>query len=71
MRHTITIPEFCRLTGITRQTGYSAARRDELPVPVIRIGKRMVIPARAVADLLGEDPMTLLDPAVVGAVPAA
>lgn len=50
---TMTIERFAAVTGAGRNTVYSAARRGELPVPVIKVGRRLVIPIHAVADLLG------------------
>jgi predicted DNA-binding transcriptional regulator AlpA len=40
---TVTIPEFARRFGIARSTAYALAQRDALPVPVIHLGRRMVI----------------------------
>lgn len=41
-RLTVTVPEAARLLGISRGAAYEAAHRGELPV--IRIGRRMVVP---------------------------
>ena len=49
---TMTIPEVARALGISRGLAYDLARRDKLPVPVIRLGKRMVLSRRAVETLL-------------------
>lgn len=50
---TMTIPEAARALGISRGLAYSLAKRDELPVNVIRLGeKRMVVSKRALQDLL-------------------
>jgi excisionase family DNA binding protein len=50
---TITIPEAAKALGISRGLAYSLARRNELPVKVIRIGdKRMVVSRRALDNLL-------------------
>ena len=54
-RHTMTIPEFCKKVGISRNAGYQAARRGDLPVPVIRIGKRLVLSVAAVEKLLSAE----------------
>lgn len=48
------ISELARHLGIGARQAYEAARRDELPVPVIRIGKRMVVSKAAVERLLSE-----------------
>jgi predicted DNA-binding transcriptional regulator AlpA len=53
-RLTLSIPEFAAMTGCSRHLAYSLARRDKLPVPVIKLGaKRLVVSRRAVERLLG------------------
>ena len=50
---TMTIPEVAIALGISRGLAYELAKRDELPVKVLRLGdKRMVVPRRALEDLL-------------------
>ena len=39
-RRTMDIPELARVLGIGTRQDYQAARRDELPVPTIRLGKQ-------------------------------
>ncbi len=39
---TMTIPEVAKALGISRGLAYDLAKRDVLPVPVIRIGSRKV-----------------------------
>jgi len=51
-RQTVDIERFARLLGINRSTAYDLARRDQLPVPVIRLGRRMVVSRRALDHLL-------------------
>ena len=48
-RDTLTIDEVAAKLGIDRGTAYRLAKSDRLPVPVIRLGKRMVI-GRAALD---------------------
>ena len=43
-------PDTCRLLGISRYAGYEAAKRGE--IPTIRIGKRILVPRRALDRLL-------------------
>ncbi len=50
-RQTFTVEEAARILGLGRNTAYVAARRGELPV--IRIGKRFVVPKAALEKLLG------------------
>lgn len=50
---TMNIPEVARVLGISRGLAYELAKRDELPVKVLRLGgRRMVVPKRALEDLL-------------------
>jgi len=49
---TITIAEFAKLSAISKNHAYSLAASDSLGVPVIRLGKRLVLSRRAVLRLL-------------------
>lgn len=50
---TMTIPEFAKAMGVSKATIYDLAKRDKLPVKVLRIGeKRMVLSRRSVEDFL-------------------
>ena len=49
---TLTIAQAARALGIGRNSAYEAARRGELPV--IRVGRRMVVPRVALERLLSE-----------------
>jgi predicted DNA-binding transcriptional regulator AlpA len=52
-RLTLSIPEVAKALGISRGLAYDLARRDALPVPVIKLGeKRMVVSRKAVLTLL-------------------
>lgn len=56
-RQTYSIEEVAQLLGLGRNTAYQAARDNSLPVPVIRVGKRMVVSRPALDRLLsGEAP---------------
>lgn len=48
----VSIPEFARVMGISRGLAYDLARRDALPVPVIRLGRRMVVSRAALLKML-------------------
>ncbi len=50
-RLTYTVAEAAQLLGISRAKGYECARTGELPV--VRLGRRMLVPLPAVAELLG------------------
>lgn len=57
-RDTLTIDEVAAKLGIDRGTAYRLAKRDDLPVPVIRLGKRMVIGRAALDRVLGGEIVT-------------
>jgi excisionase family DNA binding protein len=58
-RLTMTIGEVAEALGVDRSTAYALAQVDRLPVPVIRLGRRMVVgPAaleRALSRLEGDE----------------
>lgn len=47
---TMTVPEAAEILGISRNAGYEAAARGD--IPAIRIGKRLVVPIAAFNRLL-------------------
>lgn len=51
-RRTIGIEQAGAMLGISRQTSYKLAKLDQFPVPIIRLGRRMVVSADAVELLL-------------------
>ena len=51
-RRTVNLETVAKELGVSRPVVYEAARRGELPVPVIRIGRRMVVSRQALNDLL-------------------
>jgi len=56
---TLTIEEAAERLGIGRSLAYDLARRDALPVPVIRLGRRMVVGRTALErTLAGEIDLT-------------
>lgn len=40
---TVSVDRAAEILGISRSTAYELIRRDEFPVPVIRLGKRRVV----------------------------
>ncbi|MDP9363881.1 MAG: helix-turn-helix domain-containing protein [Chloroflexota bacterium] len=52
-RATVTVEEAGRILGVGRGTAYEAARRGELPV--LRLGRRLVVPVAALDRLLARD----------------
>lgn len=53
-RRTVSIPQFAREWGISLPLAYELARKDELPAPVFRLGRRMVISRDALEELLAK-----------------
>jgi excisionase family DNA binding protein len=51
-RQTLTIEEVGDALGINRATAYLLAQRNELPVPVIRLGRRVVVGRAALERVL-------------------
>jgi len=54
-RLTMTLPEFAKAIGCSRGLIYDLARQSKLPVPIIRLGRRMVLSRKAVELLLSGD----------------
>lgn len=52
----IDVPTACRALGLGRTLGYELALRGEFPCPVLRIGRRYVVPTAGVHALLGLTP---------------
>lgn len=56
-RKTYRIEEVAQLLGLDRSTAYVRAKEDKLPVPVIRIGRRLLVSRAALDRVLdGERP---------------
>ena len=51
-RRTLTIPEVAAALGMGRSTAFALAKRDALPVPVIRLGRRLVVSRELIERLL-------------------
>jgi len=47
----MSIPEFAKALGISRGLAYDLARRDALPIKVIKLGRRMVL-SRSMVEVL-------------------
>jgi excisionase family DNA binding protein len=52
-RLTLNIDDVAPLLGINRSTAYELIRRNQFPLPVIRLGRRLVVARQAVDELLG------------------
>ncbi|MDP9363438.1 MAG: helix-turn-helix domain-containing protein [Chloroflexota bacterium] len=55
-RATATIEEVAAALGIARSTAYDLAKRNALPVPVIRLGRRLVVSQAALERVLAGEP---------------
>ena len=51
-RLTMSLVEFARLAGLGRNLVYREASAGRLPVPVLRIGRRRLLPRKAALDFL-------------------
>lgn len=51
-RRTLTIPEAAAQIGISRAAAYELAKANQLPVPVIRAGKRLLVSRAALEEVL-------------------
>lgn len=61
-KETLTVEEAARILGIGRQVAYAQARKGWLgPVPVLRVGKRLLVPRRALERALAGDIATPKD----------
>ncbi len=49
---TFTLQELARRMGISLTVAYELARRDDLPVPIIRVGRRYLFRERAYEALM-------------------
>ena len=54
---TMGVPEFAEVMGIGLRLAYEQARADALPVPVIKIGRRLMVSRSAVTRLLAGEPV--------------
>ncbi|MBR7829712.1 helix-turn-helix domain-containing protein [Actinospica sp. MGRD01-02] len=53
---TVSVEEAAHMLGIGRTLAYRLAAAGELPVPVVRIGRKLRIPAAPLRALLGLEP---------------
>lgn len=51
-RETLNVETVGKMLGVSRPVAYELARRNQLPVPVIRLGRRMVVSRRAIEEVL-------------------
>lgn len=60
---TLSMPEVATYLGVSQSLVYDLAKRDELPVKVIRLGRRMVVSRAALMRVLDSDGTELIDTA--------
>jgi hypothetical protein len=53
---TCSVEDAARRLGLSRSAAYALARQDALPVPVLRLGRKLVIPVRSLDRVLGVAP---------------
>ncbi len=58
-KETVNLNEVADRLAISRTLAYKLAREGLLPVPVIRLGRRVVVPRRALDRLLTSDDATV------------
>jgi hypothetical protein len=52
-RLTVTVPEAAEILGVDADAAYRAVQRGEFPVQVLRVGRRLVVPAAPLRAVLG------------------
>jgi hypothetical protein len=57
---TCSVSTAARRLGLSRSKAYALARQDALPVPVLRFGRKLAIPTRALDRVLGIQDMPVL-----------
>ena len=67
---TVSVEVAAARLGLSRSKAYKLARQNALPVPVLRFGRKIVIPARALDRLLWADACVNGDYGATDAVPA-
>jgi len=72
-RDAFSVEEAGKILGISRASAFAAAKKGE--IPTIKIGKRLIVPRRALERLLGvneaDAPVGQLAPQIVAAPPAS
>ncbi|MBI4332919.1 MAG: hypothetical protein HY673_16750 [Chloroflexi bacterium] len=51
---TLTVEAASKLLGISRTLGFTLAKQNKFPVPVLRCGRRVLVPRNQLLRLLGE-----------------
>lgn len=53
---TVTVTEAARLLGVSRRSAYRLIGSGQWPTPVVRVGRRVVVPRAALDRLLDGEP---------------
>lgn len=53
-RQTVNLSDVAKVLGISRPVAYALAQKGEFPLPIIRLGRRMVVSKRALNALLDQ-----------------
>jgi excisionase family DNA binding protein len=51
--HVVSIEEAARILGVGRSCAYSSVKAGEFPVPVIKVGRRLLVSRHRLEELLG------------------
>ncbi len=52
---TVDVPTAADMLGIPARSAYALIRRGEFPVPVLHLGRKVVVPTRPLLEALGVD----------------
>lgn len=55
VKQTVDVPTAAKWLGISSWQAYDLIKRGEFPFPVLRLGRRVVVPTRPLLEALGVD----------------
>jgi predicted site-specific integrase-resolvase len=58
----VTVEQAAQMIGVSSWSMYGAIKRGEAPMPVIRVGRRIVVPTQPLRELLGLNGATACEP---------
>ena len=59
MRHTTTVEIAGKICGVSRGVAYEQAHHPDGAIPILRLGRRLVVPVGPLAEMLGTSPEAL------------
>lgn len=62
-RAVLTIPEAAEMLGVSRAAAYQLAQKGE--IPVVKLGRRRVVPAKQLRDMLGVKDTVTVAPHII------